>query len=342
MPTVSIVVPVYNTANYLHKCLDSILAQDYGDFELLLIDDGSTDSSGQICDSYASLDNRVKVYHKSNGGVSAARNFGISQSKGKWVAFIDSDDYVESSYLNNLLNKSVTEVPVDLVISNIIVDAPEGTETCYELIVKQDRLYDTLSQLLANVDLMRGSAPMAKLFRLDVIHSNNVLFPEGIKLGEDTCFMFRYLKHSRYIQCTSEVNYHIVWRLGSASQQRYPFLTEYAGYRENRQSIMSVLESKDLIADLASTYVSWSTYFLHRALMAISSREELCSVTEDDWGFFFQYFNPQTRKTKLDMYIFRKFRHKYAIVIAYLKSMKMIRNTVASLNMWKLMSLLRK
>ena len=88
---VSIIVPVYNTEKFLHRCIDSILAQTYTDFELLLIDDGSKDSSGAICDEYAVKDARVRVFHKENGGVSSARNLGLDNAKGEWITFVDSD-----------------------------------------------------------------------------------------------------------------------------------------------------------------------------------------------------------------------------------------------------------
>ena len=99
---ISVIVPVYNTEKYLHRCVDSILAQTFTDFELLLIDDGSTDSSGAICDEYAQKDSRVRVFHKENGGVSSARNLGLDKAKGKWVTFVDSDDWIKESFLNKL------------------------------------------------------------------------------------------------------------------------------------------------------------------------------------------------------------------------------------------------
>ena len=102
MPLVSIIVPIYNTFSTLYRCIDSILAQSYTDFELLLINDGSVDGSGFICDEYAAKDSRVRVCHKQNGGVSSARNLGLDNACGEWITFIDSDDYVLPSYLFRL------------------------------------------------------------------------------------------------------------------------------------------------------------------------------------------------------------------------------------------------
>ena len=99
-PEVSIIVPVYNVEKYLPRCIDSILAQTSTNFELILIDDGSTDKSGMICDEYAKKDNRIKVFHKENGGVSSARNIGLDNASGEWLAFIDPDDAVDKEYLS--------------------------------------------------------------------------------------------------------------------------------------------------------------------------------------------------------------------------------------------------
>ena len=100
IPQISIVVPVYNVEKYLERCIDSILAQTFTDFELLLINDGSKDSSGLICDKYAEKDSRIRVFHKENEGVSRARNLGISNARGRWLCFIDSDDWVDKEYLH--------------------------------------------------------------------------------------------------------------------------------------------------------------------------------------------------------------------------------------------------
>ena len=103
-PTISIIVPVYNSEKYLDACIDSILSQSFRDFELILVDDGSKDSSAQICDEYASQDTRVRVIHKANGGVSAARNDGLDIAKGEYITFIDSDDWVERESLSTISN----------------------------------------------------------------------------------------------------------------------------------------------------------------------------------------------------------------------------------------------
>lgn len=102
-PKVTIIVPVYNVEKYLTCCIGSILSQSFKDFELLLIDDGSSDLSGEICDDYVEKDARIRVFHKENGGVSSARNLGLENAQGEWICFIDSDDWVEVDFLKELI-----------------------------------------------------------------------------------------------------------------------------------------------------------------------------------------------------------------------------------------------
>lgn len=122
MPKISVIVPVYNTEQYLPRCIDSILAQTFTDFELLLIDDGSKDSSGKICDESAAKDSRIRVFHKENGGVSSARNMGLNNAQGEWITFVDSDDYLIEHSGFNLLAR--TDIEADLIVYSFLwIDA---------------------------------------------------------------------------------------------------------------------------------------------------------------------------------------------------------------------------
>ena len=112
--TVSVIVPVYNVAQYLPQCVDSILSQDYADLEVLLIDDGSTDASGEICDQYAAQDSRVRVIHQKNGGAAAAKNAGLRAASGDYLTFVDSDDYLEPNAYGFLM-KTLLETGADAV-----------------------------------------------------------------------------------------------------------------------------------------------------------------------------------------------------------------------------------
>lgn len=108
MPEISVIVPVYNVEKYLRQCIESIKMQTFENWELILVDDGSLDNSGSICDEYAQSDNRIKVVHKENGGVSTARNFGLAIAAGKYISFIDSDDYIVPKFFEIMLEKLLT------------------------------------------------------------------------------------------------------------------------------------------------------------------------------------------------------------------------------------------
>ena len=119
VPTISCIVPIYNCEKYLDKCVESILNQTFDDFEVILINDGSNDCSGEICDKFSKKDSRIKVIHKLNEGVSKTRNLGIEKSIGKWICFIDSDDYVEEFFFEKMLSDVKPET--DLIISGFSI-----------------------------------------------------------------------------------------------------------------------------------------------------------------------------------------------------------------------------
>ena len=171
--SISVIIPVYNTASYLPACLDSVLAQTFADFELLVVDDGSTDTSPAICDDYARRDARVKVFHQANAGVSVARNLALSHACGKWVCFVDSDDTVLPDYLKDMV--SVTTDDDCLVMGNISDPLFQGLVTEDVTLQGEDMVRYMLSHQLFNL-----CGPVAKLFSRRVLQENNISFPAGI------------------------------------------------------------------------------------------------------------------------------------------------------------------
>lgn len=160
MSKISVIVPVYNVENYIEKCIESILSQTYTDFELLLINDGSSDKSGSICDTYANKDERIRVFHKKNEGVSIARNFGIKHSLGEWVCFVDSDDWVENLYLEKFVeNKELDE---DTMVSQgIIYDFISSSDENFPFLFIQIRfvLRENLQICLQNIIFFTMDVP---------------------------------------------------------------------------------------------------------------------------------------------------------------------------------------
>lgn len=201
-PKISIIIPVYNAEKYLRECLDSVLAQTFTDFEVLLINDGSTDNSGQICDAYALQDTRIKVFHQENGGVSSARNLGLDNAKGEWITFVDSDDYLGDNYFYFL--KLIPE-DADFVLLNITRDIKGEVKS---LVNFKENTYSKEDFLLKYPLYPNFPGPWGKFFRLDIIKSNEVVFDEKLSFGEDALFNLTYLKFAKVIVTANYSNYY--------------------------------------------------------------------------------------------------------------------------------------
>lgn len=194
-PLISIIVPVYNAEKYLNRCVDSITAQTFTDWECLLIDDGSTDKSPAICDEYTKRDSRIRVFHSKNGGVSAARNKGIRNAMGKWISFIDSDDYImRKTALADYIERSSNCPNVGLLWCNHI-NMEKGimylSHFHYEKATYS--MSDDIIRSLYKDGLLRYVTCWGKFFRMDIIRDGAISFPENINQFEDYCFVLDYI-----------------------------------------------------------------------------------------------------------------------------------------------------
>lgn len=212
-PKISVIVPVYNVEKYLPRCIDSILSQTFTDFELILIDDGSPDNSGKICDEYAEKDSRVRVFHKPNGGVSSARNLGLDKASGEWITFIDSDDYIEQDFLD--IPSGVAE---DLLLQNykFIKNGECKKYVNPKFVTPTNEVQKIINR---NIDKLIFRVPWAKFFRRKIIIDNRISFIEGIKVGEDTIFVLDYLCFTKGICFLSNAYY--VYDVGIYDSYRY-------------------------------------------------------------------------------------------------------------------------
>ena len=179
-PTISVIVPVYNAESYLSRCVESLLTQTYQDFEIILVNDGSTDSSGAICDEYAQKDDRIRVIHQSNSGVAAARQQGIDVAQGEYSIHVDPDDWIEPSTLEELHLKAV-ESNADMTICDFMVDYSERSDYASQDIEKCDAKH-CLAQLMYGK--IHGSL-CNKLIRTQLYKEFNIRFIEGINHCED-------------------------------------------------------------------------------------------------------------------------------------------------------------
>lgn len=205
MPKVSIIVPVYNVEKYLPRCIDSILNQTFSDFELILVDDGSPDNCGAICDEYVAKDSRVVVIHKENGGVSSARNAGLSVAIGSHILFIDSDDYVENTYVASLIDNQS-----DLTCCGFVAEDELGQKLYAH---KHSYIYYPTGASIDYAKLYERNvlySPYCKLLKNSVIQKNNLRFPEGITWGEDGMFIADYLQFVQSLTVLEYTGYHYV------------------------------------------------------------------------------------------------------------------------------------
>lgn len=189
---ISIVIPVYNVEKYLDRCLSSVVGQTFDNFEILLIDDGSTDTSLDICLKWSKLDSRVTVLHQNNNGVSNARNIGIEMSKGGYIAFVDADDYVEHTYIQNLFEKRNI---ADLVVSGYsrVSEYQKPVLLGREGYLKREELF--FYMLCTNIVTV---ACWNKFFKKSILIEHHIRFQEDIGVGEDMLFVTEYLRY-----CTS-------------------------------------------------------------------------------------------------------------------------------------------
>ena len=213
---ISVIIPVYNVEEYLRECVDSVLNQTYQNFEIILIDDGSTDSSGKICDEYAEKDSRISVIHKENGGPSKTRNTGLVNANGKYIYFLDSDDYIENNALEFLVNTAESN-NADLVFFDAHSFADDGAEIKQGYVVKGTYKaksgYETLTELHKNKDY--HCAIYLLFIKHQLLVDNKILFLESAYCSEDMLFTYQvYCSAQKAVQCKHTL-YHRRYRSGS-------------------------------------------------------------------------------------------------------------------------------
>lgn len=199
-PTISVIIPVYNAAKTLNRCLYSIIAQDFKDFEVLLVDDGSTDDSGKICDEYAAKDDRFKVFHKKNGGASSARNIGLDNAKGEYITFCDADDYTEANWLDVFISNIED---YDIVISSI-------NQNQDGIVTKRIFPYNVHEVDLTWAVLKIEGAPgflWNKCYKSDIINKNHLRFNEKYKIWEDEEFVSHYFMYAKSASMSPVITY---------------------------------------------------------------------------------------------------------------------------------------
>lgn len=214
MPKISVIVPVYNVEPYLRQCVDSILNQTFTDFELLLIDDGSTDCSGAICDEYVSLDARVKVFHTTNRGVSAARNLGMDEALAERITFVDPDDFVESDYLKSLYKGK------DYDLSYVGINRYNIDNKAIHVLFSfnlESISGEQLGKKIIEYDLLAIGYVWGKLYKKEIIGLNQICFDERVRIHEDHLFYYDYLIYCQSIYLSDSICYNYTCQTNGTS-----------------------------------------------------------------------------------------------------------------------------
>lgn len=199
-PLISVIVPVFNSEKFLKRCIDSIIYQSFTDIEVILVDDGSTDGSGNMCDEYASLDSRVKVFHKKNGGVSSARNLGIENSTGDYIVFVDSDDWVDTIFLERLYSLVVDKC--DIIISEFVFEYGN-----YRSFSNNSTIYNGKIEYL-RYQIIKGFTLVGNImFCRDFVTKEGLRF-ENVKYSEDFIFFVKSVCFATNIGYINEALYH--------------------------------------------------------------------------------------------------------------------------------------
>lgn len=263
-PFISIVVPVYNSQTKIVSCIESILNQSYTDFELILVNDGSTDKSGMLCNEYTLKDSRVKIFHKMNEGVSKARNFGIQNAKGEWVTFIDSDDRIEKNYLLNMIGVDQLKDD-DIVLTGVkyidfheqkIIRQINFPKQCIEL----DEICRKM-ELLDKLFVFRFGLTFCHLYNMTIINKFKLHFHESLCLHEDHLFFFEYLGY--------------VNRIFLRPHQEYCYLIDHSAIslsRGTKKSVEELLLAYDMMNNSLNTFLKkWNCEESRKKMKLINS-----------------------------------------------------------------------
>lgn len=263
VPTVSLVVPVYNTGRYVGRCLQSIHDQSFEDWEVILVDDGSTDESPLVLKQAAESDARVRVVTQENRGVAAARNAGMARASGVWIGFVDSDDRCEPEYLEVLVGQAGPDVDLSMCVH---VNEHQAGQ-----IIRSEPGRFTLGPENADrfVDLNAGGGlfgPWAKLFRRETIERAEISFDGSLAKGEDLVFTYQYLRHVDTISVSDYAGYHWVKREGSLTEAWLP--DEFENNVRLYETLLEFFNARDLMTPRARDFLNTRFYWHVRAGLA--------------------------------------------------------------------------
>lgn len=303
MPLITIIIPVYNVEKYLSDCLDSVINQTYKNLEIILVDDGSTDDSGKICDDYAIQDKRIIVVHKKNEGVSRARNYGLDIASGKGVCFIDSDDTIDLDYIHCFIDMWEKN-DSDLFIANVR-DIFEG------YFKERPNLQDDLTGVFRDdysilIDcVLRG--PGAKMYKKYIIDKFHTRFPDDMSISEDQVWNFRYYSHIDTYSYCGEVFYNYFHRGIETLSNKITI----GSWRDDLQKLE--VEKEFLLRNNIKHYkeiLTWHALEILRKYALIDDRRNSYSDFRNRWNMISEYvdssISTKSKKNRVLLWLIKK------------------------------------
>lgn len=239
MPIISVILPVFNMEKYIDRCVNSVIGQSFSDWELILVDDGSTDGSGNICDEYAKKDSRIRVIHKKNGGVASARQIGTDEAEGKYSIHCDADDWIDSNMLEKMYSEAQKE-DADIVVSNFYYNYSNDRECLYKVkvpLVAQDFIKEILYG-----NSFGGLCH--KLIRHSLYKKYNIRYIEGVNYCEDVLVLAQLLKNDLHIRYIDKAYYHYCLENEDSITRNYTLKT-YLMRQKSVKALRCILPEKD-------------------------------------------------------------------------------------------------
>lgn len=256
----SVIIPIFNAETTLRRCLDSLVDQSFDDYELLLINDGSTDGSDAICREYANVYPCIRYFAKENGGISSARNLGLEKAKGEYILFVDSDDYVAETYFETI-NRAVSETHPDLLIFGA-ESTGMGEKKWITGAYREAEESNIARRIAEAMQQYLFSSLWNKVFKRETIERFHLRFENGLAIGEDQLFIFTYAMHIKSLASVEEILYFVdTSDQGSLSRKARPYLTEQLMEVNRRMyAACRAAEHSPGVARCYEAALSWMTY----------------------------------------------------------------------------------
>ena len=275
MPLLSIIVPVYNSEKYLKSTINSILNQNFSDFELILVNDGSTDNSSNICETFKNNNQKIHVINQENLGVSEARNAGIKAASGKYIQFVDSDDFIQPEMSKTLITQMESH-NADMVICGYFKFDQNNQS---KVISMPDKIYSSIKDFSNDIMLFSKfwllNTPTNKLYCTKIIKEHNIYFDHNFNLGEDLLFNCEYLKHSNLIINLQEPLYNYVCNVNSLTHK------EHKDFYENQKTIYTQLRNLILYFNMfnGSLKQDFYTFYLNNVIIYIIEKISIENIS---------------------------------------------------------------